>query len=77
MYSDKHPVFNCVQRGHQNALEMHPAYLVFQILAGLQYPVSCVRPNPEKRLRGEYGYLGLLSLVGMSLMFACKLLNWC
>ncbi|XP_077861710.1 glutathione S-transferase 3, mitochondrial-like [Saccoglossus kowalevskii] len=50
MYSDKHPIFNCFQRGHQNALEVYPVYLVFQIFAGLQYPVSFtsyVRPSNE------------------------------
>ena len=40
MYSDKEPVFNCIQRAHQNTLEVYPQWLVFQTIAGLIYPVS-------------------------------------
>ncbi|XP_077992595.1 glutathione S-transferase 3, mitochondrial-like [Glandiceps talaboti] len=94
MYSDKDPVFNCVQRAHQNTLEVYPVYLVFQILAGLQYPLCAAvaglvwsasrisyahgyyTGDPEKRLRGAYGYLGLFGLMGMSIMLALNLLQW-
>ncbi|XP_050387991.1 uncharacterized protein LOC126804965 [Argentina anserina] len=31
-------VFNCVQRGHQNSLEMLPLFFVFLILGGLRHP---------------------------------------
>ncbi|KAL6637054.1 hypothetical protein ACP70R_024626 [Stipagrostis hirtigluma subsp. patula] len=32
-------LFNCVQRGHQNSLEMMPLFLVMLLIAGLQYPI--------------------------------------
>merc|ERR1711935_121650 len=38
MYSDKHPVFNCYQRAHQNTLEFTPFYLALVILGGLRHP---------------------------------------
>ncbi|PRQ45463.1 putative glutathione transferase [Rosa chinensis] len=31
-------VFNCVQRGHQNSLEMMPLFFVFLLLGGLRHP---------------------------------------
>ncbi|XP_063039545.1 microsomal glutathione S-transferase 3b [Engraulis encrasicolus] len=40
MYSDKEPVFNCIQRAHQNTLEVYPQWLVFQTIAALVYPVA-------------------------------------
>lgn len=40
MYSDKEQVFNCIQRAHQNTLEVYPQWLVFQTIAALVYPVS-------------------------------------
>lgn len=39
MYSDKDQVFNCIQRAHQNTLEVYPQWLVFQTIAALAYPV--------------------------------------
>ncbi|XP_019733847.1 microsomal glutathione S-transferase 3b [Hippocampus comes] len=40
MYSDKEHVFNCIQRAHQNTLEVYPQWLVFQTIAALVYPLS-------------------------------------
>ncbi|KAJ7989008.1 hypothetical protein DPEC_G00315090 [Dallia pectoralis] len=40
MYSDKHQIFNCIQRAHQNTLEVYPQWLVFQTIAALVYPIS-------------------------------------
>ncbi|XP_068659922.1 uncharacterized protein [Aristolochia californica] len=31
--------FNCVQRGHQNALEMAPMFFVLLLLGGLKHPL--------------------------------------
>ncbi|XP_070568882.1 glutathione S-transferase 3, mitochondrial-like [Ptychodera flava] len=38
VYSDTHDEFNCIQRAHQNILELHPSFLFFLTFAGLQYP---------------------------------------
>jgi glutathione S-transferase len=38
MYSSEHPIFNCVQRAHQNTLEVVWYTLMFLLLGGLQHP---------------------------------------
>ncbi|XP_069751712.1 microsomal glutathione S-transferase 3b [Narcine bancroftii] len=40
MYSDKDPIFNCIQRAHQNTLEIYPQWLIFQLIAGVVYPIT-------------------------------------
>ncbi|KAF0044582.1 hypothetical protein F2P81_003740 [Scophthalmus maximus] len=40
MYSDKEQTFNCIQRAHQNTLEVYTQWLVFQTIAALVYPLS-------------------------------------
>ncbi|GMI88209.1 hypothetical protein like AT1G65820 [Hibiscus trionum] len=37
-------LFNCVQRGHQNSLEMMPMFFVLLILGGMGHP--CVSAAP-------------------------------
>lgn len=34
-------LFNCVQRGHQNSLEMMPMFFVLLILGGIKHPNIC------------------------------------
>ena len=50
MYSDKDQVFNCIQRAHQNTLEVYPQWLVFQTIAALVYPVSPYCTEREEML---------------------------
>ncbi|XP_023698261.2 microsomal glutathione S-transferase 3b [Paramormyrops kingsleyae] len=40
MYSEKEQIFNCIQRAHQNTLEVYPQWLIFQTIAGLVYPTT-------------------------------------
>lgn len=32
--------FNCVQRGHQQALEIHPSFVFSSLIAGLRHPLT-------------------------------------
>ncbi|KAL6560062.1 hypothetical protein OROMI_012619 [Orobanche minor] len=34
-------LFNCVQRGHQNSLEMMPLFFMLMILGGIRHPLIC------------------------------------
>ena len=36
----KKELFNCYQRGHQNALETYPGFLMLLFLGGIKHPVS-------------------------------------
>lgn len=40
MYSEKENVFNCIQRAHQNTLEVFPSWLIFQLISGFAFPVA-------------------------------------
>jgi len=39
MYDNSKPEFNCVQRGHQNAVENYPTALLMLLLGGVKHPV--------------------------------------
>ncbi|XVE77490.1 hypothetical protein DITRI_Ditri13aG0066800 [Diplodiscus trichospermus] len=34
-------LFNCVQRGHQNSLEMTPVFFILMVLGGMGHPCVC------------------------------------
>ncbi|XP_052196213.1 uncharacterized protein LOC127803777 [Diospyros lotus] len=34
-------LFNCIQRGHQNSLEMMPIFFMLMILGGIRHPLVC------------------------------------
>ncbi|KAG2710865.1 hypothetical protein I3760_04G049200 [Carya illinoinensis] len=34
-------LFNCVQRGHQNSLEMMPMFFTLMMLGGMRHPCTC------------------------------------
>ncbi|XVE77489.1 hypothetical protein DITRI_Ditri13aG0066700 [Diplodiscus trichospermus] len=34
-------LFNCVQRGHQNSLEMMPVFFILMVLGGMGHPCVC------------------------------------
>ncbi|XP_067862684.1 microsomal glutathione S-transferase 3b [Heptranchias perlo] len=92
MYSDKDPIFNCIQRAHQNTLEIYPQWLIFQLIAGVVYPITAsvlgiiwvtsrfsyawgyYTGEPEKRIKGSYGYIGLLGVIFLSIVVAFKTL---
>ncbi len=38
MYSDKHPLFNCVQRAHQNTMEYLTFFKPVLLLGGIRHP---------------------------------------
>merc|ERR1719402_942637 len=50
LYSDKCQEFNCIQRAHQNTLEVYPQFLVFLLLGGITLP----------RLSAVFGLIFLL-----------------
>ncbi|XP_060066801.1 glutathione S-transferase 3, mitochondrial-like [Ylistrum balloti] len=94
LYSPTDDRFNCVQRAHQNTLEVFPTYLVLQIFGGLYapklgavagliwiagrvvYAMGYYTGDPEKRNRGAFAYIGLLTLLVCTVLFGLSLLGF-
>ncbi|KAI6691368.1 hypothetical protein NL676_028196 [Syzygium grande] len=63
-------LFNCVQRGHQNSLEMMPMFFMLMIVGG--YATG----DPQKRLKiGKYGFLAIMGLMVCTISFGVGLLR--
>ncbi|XP_071800801.1 glutathione S-transferase 3, mitochondrial-like [Asterias amurensis] len=59
MYSDSQPLFNCVQRAHQNTLETYPQFLFFLAMSGIRFPrasAACGAVWILSRLSYAHGY---------------------
>jgi len=39
MYDNSKPLFNCIQRGHQNMLETHYVAITFATFSGFKFPI--------------------------------------
>uniref|UniRef100_A0A2I3THK3 Glutathione S-transferase 3, mitochondrial n=1 Tax=Pan troglodytes TaxID=9598 RepID=A0A2I3THK3_PANTR len=80
-------IFNCIQRAHQNTLEVYPPFLFFLAVGGVYHPhhnsgallVTSVLSSfsePSKRSRGALGSIALLGLVGTTVCSAFQHLGW-
>ncbi|XP_057834472.1 uncharacterized protein LOC131044989 [Cryptomeria japonica] len=86
MYADENEnkdgkLFNCVQRGHQNSLEVMPMFFVLLTFGGLQHPIAatvlgviyCMArflyftgySTGDPKRRLTYGRFNFLALVGL------------
>merc|ERR1712154_268557 len=85
MYSDKHPIFNCYQRAHQNTLEVTPFYLVLVLLGGLRHPLVAASAGGVyllARIIYSLGYYTgnpksripgfILNLLALTVLFGCS-----
>ncbi len=84
MYSDKHPIFNCYQRAHQNTLEQLPFYFAMLFAGGVRHPLVASSAGAAFLLgRVVYSmgyYTGqpekrvpgfVVSLLGLMTLFGC------
>ena len=85
MYSDKHPIFNCYQRAHQNTLEFTPFYLALVTTGGLRHPTFATSAGGlylVARIIYSLGYYtgnpnsrkpgALMNLVALITLFGCS-----
>ncbi|RMX39688.1 hypothetical protein pdam_00008059, partial [Pocillopora damicornis] len=60
-------------------VEVYPQFLLFLLLGGLEHPVLTSAAglvwivNPEKRLRGSFGYLGFFTMLGCTVKLGLRL----
>lgn len=94
MYSADSKTFNCIQRAHQNTIEMYPAFLFYLLTGGLMFPRVCAGAgalwilgrvqfargyytgDPDKRKKGSFGILGMLTMMGSTAAMAVHKLGW-
>lgn len=94
LYSPDNDKFNCIQRAHQQTLEMYPGFLALLFLGGLAHPrvtaaAGCVylagrivfaygyyTGDPAKRTKGQFGFLGLIVMLGSTVCGALQQLRW-
>ncbi|KAF5404078.1 Microsomal glutathione s-transferase [Paragonimus heterotremus] len=87
LYHPTNNLFNCIQRGHQNYLEVLPLFMMFLFVGGLRYPVTCgsifligrilyfkgyATGDPKKRKMGSVSMIGLLPMVLGTLAFGVQ-----
>ena len=85
MYSDKHPIFNCYQRAHQNTLEATPFYLALVLTGGLRHPMIAAGAGAiylAARIIYSLGYYTgnpksripgfILNLLALVVLFGCS-----
>jgi len=80
--------FNCVQRGHQNALETAPHFLILSLTGGLKHPLLTVIAGLlwiAGRIQYQRGYIispdnrmssgGIMHVIGLFVVL-CTTISW-
>ncbi|KAH8872401.1 Microsomal glutathione S-transferase 3 [Schistosoma japonicum] len=77
MYHPTDKLFNCIQRGHQNYLEVLPYFLMALFVGGLRYPLIISTylysfKDPGKRYKGSISMIGGLPMILGLLVFGVQ-----